>query len=247
MKHLHVFIFISICLATSSAMSSIEKCSEAVKRQRCLISIDLIHPTQFSLGLLSTYSKIPEIEKAFMSGRWIKFLKSKVAPAIIGPDKLFYITDRHHTSYSIYLANIPKDKKELIIEVVDDWSHMSLFEFSKKMKSFKYAWLKDENYTNRKFSELPTHIQNLKDDPYRSLAWKVRKLKGFKKVNISFLEFFWADFFKKNGIHPLSSSVEDINAISGLAFSLSRSTKASHLPGYTGMKGEGFLNPTLNL
>ena len=43
---------------------------------------------------------------------------------------------------------------------------------------------------------LPTHIKDLKFDPYRSLAWIVREHHGYVKNNAPFSEFKWANFFR---------------------------------------------------
>jgi hypothetical protein len=41
--------------------------------------------------------------------------------------------------------------------------------------------------------QLPQKVTGLTDDPYRSLAWAVRKRGGFQKTTASFSEFQWAN------------------------------------------------------
>ena len=182
--------------------------------------------------MLSIKSKTQEVELAYTNGKLSEFLNSKVAPAIIGPDQNYYITDRHHTSFSITKALIPEDLKTLEIEILHDWSQLSLTEFETKMIQNNYVWLIDETHTKRDIKSLPKNISNLTDDPYRSLAWKVRKKGGFSKVKVSYLEFYWGMFFKKNGIKLTSSNPKEIAIVLEKAMSLARSNKANHLPGF---------------
>ncbi|MGK0367594.1 MAG: hypothetical protein ACI9QD_000732 [Thermoproteota archaeon] len=196
------------------------------------INIDKIHPTQFSLGMLAIKSKIKKVEKAFKKGEIISYLKSKSAPAVIGPDGKYYITDRHHTSFSIYKADIPKEYKGLYLKVKNDWSKLCPNVFANKMIADKNVWLRDEHHTLRDFFELPTHISQLTDDAYRSLAWKVRKSGGFNKVNVSFLESYWGMYFKEQGIILHTSDKQEIKAVLSNALSLSKLDNAAHLPGY---------------
>ena len=44
---------------------------------------------------------------------------------------------------------------------------------------------------------LPESIRGLADDPYRSLAWAVRREGGYDKTDHAFAEFLWADHFRK--------------------------------------------------
>jgi hypothetical protein len=232
MKILHTFIITSAFLLFSCATVSAKPCKSTRKKGKCTIKISVLRPTQYSLGMLSIETKIREIEKAYAKGKMEKYLNSKVAPAIIGPDKRYYITDRHHTSYSILNSSIPEKYKELKITILHDWSKLSYSKFEARMIKNKYVWLKDENHTVRDFKGLPKHISNLSDDPYRSLAWKVRKSKGFNKVKVSYLEFYWGIFFKENGIRLSSSDPKEIEIVLSKTIKLAKSKDASHLPGY---------------
>ncbi len=48
----------------------------------------------------------------------------------------------------------------------------------------------------RKEYYLPNDIRGLADDPYRSLAWFVRKAGAFENSEKNFAEFTWANFFR---------------------------------------------------
>ena len=71
-----------------------------------------------------------------------------------------------------------------------------------------------------------------KDDPYRSLAGKVRINGGFSKVSTPFAEFKWADFFRDRiAITEIDGSFE--NAV-GDGLKLAKTCDARSLPGYQG-------------
>ena len=180
-------------------------------------------------------SRIEKVQDVYQEGELKKYLKKNIAPAIIGPDGRFYITDKHHTSYSILNSDIPHSKKRLYLTILHDWKTLSKSEFESLMVKNNYVWLKDRNYRYRHFSKLPACLKALTDDPYRSLAWKVRKNKGFTKINFSFQEFYWGEFFKQQGIHLESSDEWEIEAVLEDAMKLAKSKAAQHLPGHKGL------------
>lgn len=225
-------LFILICSSWTTRAEAKRCHNKSAQEELCYTSFNEIHPTQFVLGKLSIKSKIEKIEKLAKKGKIQKYLKQKYAPAVIGPDGLFYITDRHHTSFSIFNSKLSNKYKKVYIKVIQNWSQLGTQEFSTKMIANHYTWLRDENHKLRNFQELPKHINNLRDDPYRSLAWLVRKNNGFNKIRVSFQEFYWGMFFKEQGIKLNSSSAEAVSSVLKKALKLAKSPLASHLPGY---------------
>jgi hypothetical protein len=237
MKNFQAFLIFFALFTSCATHVEAKRCSDkSSQASLCYTTFDQIHPTQFVLGKLSIISKTSKIEKMDAKGKIEQYLKKKSAPAIIGPDGLYYIIDRHHTSYSILNSKIQNRYKKLYLKVIQNWSNLSYSEFAKKMVAYKYVWLRDENHIVRKFSELPKHINNLEDDPYRSLAWLVRENGGFEKKDFSFQEFYWAMFFKTQGIKLSSSDEQAVKAVLKQAVRLAKSSKASHLPGFKGKK-----------
>lgn len=233
MKIISFISLILYILLANTSWARINKCSIKPKiNSFCSSGFDRIHPTQFALGMISIKKKKAKVEKYARKGKIEKYLNKKIAPAIIGPDHMFYIIDRHHTSYSILHAKINSKDKMLYLKIVKDWSHLSFKEFSTEMIQHNFVWLKDENHQLRNFHELPAHINHLGDDPYRSLAWMVRKKDGFKKTGLSFQEFYWGIFYKQQGIKLTDSNEQDLNDYLSYALKLASSPLASHLPGY---------------
>ena len=129
-------------------------------------------------------------------------------------------------------ADVKKSKKYMRIKIIQDARDLSFQEFYAYMISNKYFYLKEFGIGPKSPTKLPTTLMGLKDDPYRSLAWAVREAGGFTKLDIAFLEFFWADFFRESGIRIESSSKDAINIALSKALKLAKTPTASHLPGY---------------
>jgi hypothetical protein len=83
----------------------------------------------------------------------------------------------------------------------------------------------------RKAIYLPKDIRGLADDPYRSLAWFVRKVGAFENSDRNFAEFKWANFFRerqlldRQGLACMPRALEK-------AVILAQSSAAKHLPGF---------------
>ena len=77
---------------------------------------------------------------------------------------------------------------------------------------------------------LPRDIRGLADDPYRSIAWFVRKAGGFENSDRNFAEFKWANFFRKKGLL-------DRHGINGLTIALKKAAKLAQSPEAKGLPG----------
>ena len=83
------------------------------------------------------------------------------------------------------------------------------------------------------------------DDPYRSLAWLVRRNGGYCKTSSEFAEFKWADWlrprFSTLEIQDLPSDPKDANATVAKAVALAHSleAKTDDLPGYSAETCQG--------
>lgn len=82
------------------------------------------------------------------------------------------------------------------------------------------------------YDAIPKHIEQLTDDPWRSLSGAVRRAGGYAKESAPFEEFLWADFFRRRIDPALLAS--DFDAALAAAVPLSHSAAAAHLPGWSG-------------
>ena len=96
------------------------------------------------------------------------------------------------------------------------------------------GWLHpfDAHGRRRSYEDVPRHIWDLDDDPYRSLAGELRTSGGFAKDTTPFSEFLWADFLRRR----LKRRLLDTDFPQALvrALKLAKSAEADFLPGWCG-------------
>ena len=124
----------------------------------------------------------------------------------------------------------------------DTQQTLSEMDFRDWMVKNKKVWLFDEQGKPVAFEQLPSRLNELRDDPYRSLAWAVEKQDGFYKPCSDFAEFAWANFFRTHGAKgepgaPIATADEirsNLKEVAKLAKKLAQSDAARELPGYKG-------------
>jgi len=152
-------------------------------------------------------------------------------PVVIGPDFKFYLLDHHHLALSLLSVNKEKAQAEIIRNWSDDGLDMS--SFWEKMKDNKWVYLKNSKGLDIQISDLPSRLQDMEDDPFRSLAWCVREKGGFEKeAQAYYIEFRWADFFRSRITDWQGDERGWQNAVAE-ALILAHSNDAKKLPGST--------------
>ena len=188
-----------------------------------------LKPTQFSIGLLEVEFKVIEF-KAMKAKKMAKFVRETPVPVVVSPWKELCITDHHHFVFACWHADV----REVRVEVVKDYSraNLSYHRFWRKMARLQLAYLYDQfGEGPRSPLYLPTDIRGMADDPYRSLAWMVRKEGGFENSRETFAEFRWADFFRANRVLDAHGR-RGFHAAIKRGLRLARSAKARNLPGF---------------
>jgi hypothetical protein len=204
---------------TASAKGKLKPCGKDTPAgSLCLGCYDLIRPTQFTVG---------RIEIA----RGAEKLKAKDAPpktvtGVIGPDGEFYAVDGHHKASSALLAGIETGE----FYVLRNYSHLTLDEFWRKMFARGWVYPYELGLGPLDPEQLPRTLAEMTDDPYRSLASAVRRMKGFSKCNRNFSEFEWAELFRRH--LQIEDSSQGFQHAVQQAYELARSRAACELPGY---------------
>jgi protein-tyrosine phosphatase len=234
---------------------SYPKCSQITDvNQICILSTSDLRPTQFNIGqeYVNTLFK-----KVTNNPQRIKNLYcDKPFDIVVGPDSEngFFVIDGHHR---LILANeLYKNKNyeiKLLFKVKKNYMlekpKISKKEFWIDMKNNNFVYLKDKG-ESKDFNELPKAINNLTNDPYRSLVGFIaddRSKFCFDKNLESFsnyAEFYWADYFRKfNGLikyEDFTSYKDFKNKIiyfninkNNIIKNICKIKLASDLPGYT--------------
>jgi len=192
----------------------------------CHMGIERLRPTQFAVG----YREVDERAKQIAQKSPTKlkaYVEEHLPLIVIGPDDQPYLIDGHHLARALLKARI----NSVEVRVVANWRHVSPAEFWTQMKEHGWVYL----YGNRgqgplEVEKLPKTVAELTDDPYRALAWAVRKQGGLDKTNGSFDEFKWANFFRSRV--PIGSQPGDFERAVKAALKISHSPEAKDLPGY---------------
>jgi hypothetical protein len=188
-----------------------------------------LRPTQFAVGMLEVQEKI-EIVRGYRKKQIRDFIDENPVPVVIGPDDNLYLIDHHHFLAVCYHVGI----KKVRIKVVKDLSRrrMSYTQF------WKWMFKTRNGYPFCQFGEgprkaiyLPKDIRGVADDPYRSLAWFVRKAGAFENSQRNFAEFKWANFFRGRRLLDRLGA-DGMSRALVKAVSLAQTPAAKHLPGF---------------
>ncbi|WP_413293662.1 ParB-like protein [Bdellovibrio sp. HCB185ZH] len=198
------------------------------------IQILKLRPTQMALGMEEVSSKIKKL-KRLTPEKLQKELRSNPITTVKAPNGHYYVVDGHHRLFSYWSLGI----KKIPIEVIKVFGKTVGFEsFWKQMLQHHWAHpfdLSGSGPQNPLY--LSQNIRGLENDPYRSLAWLVRAHKGYKKTEVTFADFKWAQYFRK---HKIIEPNFEVNYQKHLprALQLAQGKGAKKLPGYIGKKSE---------
>jgi hypothetical protein len=192
-----------------------------------------LKPTQFAIGMLEVDHKIEELRE--VKKKVLKqYIKENPIPVIISPHGELYMVDHHHFLAVCYHMGV----KKVYIKVIKDLSRskLSFADFWKWMHKSKNVYPYCQfGEGPRKALYLPRDIRGLADDPYRSLAWFVRKAGGYDSSDKNFAEFKWANFFRDR-------KLLDKHGTMGLPQAMVKATQLAQSKAAKGLPGYGKLN-----
>jgi hypothetical protein len=191
------------------------------------VSIADLRPTQITVGMREV-----ELKRADWRQRDLdsgdKYLSKHMIPVVTGPNKLNYITDHHHLALALHKEGIEGAFVTIVanLSVLDEQAFWVVLDNRGWMHPF------DANGQRRGYSEIPKKMDDLIDDPFRSLAGALRRSGGYAKDTTPFSEFLWADFLRRR----LSADkvLKDFDGTLTKALELARSKEANYLPGWCG-------------
>jgi hypothetical protein len=190
-------------------------------------AIDDLRPTQITVGLREVEEKRAEW-RAHADDKKAAFLGKHLIPAVLGPQARPYLIDHHHLARALFDEGV----RQVAVTVVADLSRLEKPAFWVYLDNRSWTHLYDKEGKRRDHKALPKHVENLIDDPYRSLAGALRRAGGFAKDTTPFSEFLWADFLRRR-IKP--RQVEEApNIALDTALRFAKSAEADYLPGWCG-------------
>jgi hypothetical protein len=184
-----------------------------------------LRPTQMTLGMYEVTEK-RKSWKTLDAKTLTKLLESHMVPVVLGPGGDRYLIDHHHLARALHDQGV----KSVFVTTVADLHRLEAPEFWNMMDFHGWAHPYDDEGRRRDYADLPKTIEDMEDDPYRSLAGELRTIGGFSKDSTPFSEFVWADFLRRR-IKPKVVRKDFSEALS-LALDLAKSQEANYLPGW---------------
>ena len=189
------------------------------------VPIAELRPTQVTVGMREVYFKRSRWRERY-SREAAHYLSTHPFPAILGPGACHYLIDRHHLALALRNEGI----WELPVSLVADMSGFGFDEF--------WTTLEDRNWTHpfdgegRRccYDDMPTSLDDLIDDPFRSLAGALKRAGGYAKDKAPFSEFRWADYLRFRIPHELVE--HHFGRALALAMNLAQTAEAAVLPGW---------------
>ena len=191
------------------------------------VPIVSLRPTQISIGFHEVKEKRRHIRERGPK-KIGDFLGDHMIPVILGPKKRHYVIDHHHLALALHEEGL----KNVLCTIVADLSELEPDDFWLVLDHHSWVHPYDENGRRRDFSSIPKSIEKLRDDPFRSLAGKIRRVGGFAKDTTPFSEFLWADFFRRR--MKRKSVQGNFRAAVKEAKKLAKTLDARYLPGWSG-------------
>lgn len=186
-----------------------------------------LRPTQMTVGFREVARKRRAWrDRAGKDGP--EFLGRHMIPVVIGPSGKRFVIDNHHLA----LALIHEGVEHCLTKAVADLSMLDKPAFWTFMDNRNWLHPFDAEGRRRPRRELPRTLQDLGDDPYRSLAGELRRAGGYAKDETPYSEFLWGDFLRRRIDRKRLD--QDFDAVLDQALSACRSPEARYLPGWCG-------------
>jgi hypothetical protein len=191
------------------------------------VPIKELRPTQITVGYREVAEKRREWRERSGEGAG-EYLGRHMIPTVLGPKGRHYAIDHHHLAFALH----KEGQKDVLVTVVNDLSGLSKSSFWTYLDNRALCHPYDADGRRRDFDDIPTRVEDLEDDPYRSLAGELRRAGGFAKDTTPFSEFLWADFLRSRV--RAKQINERFPAALDKAMALAKSEAASYLPGWCG-------------
>jgi hypothetical protein len=191
------------------------------------VAIADLRPTQITVGMREVEAKrVRWREKKGRKGA--EFLGKHMIPVILGPKDRHYVIDHHHLARALHEEGV----KNIAITVVGNLSMLERDAFWFVLDNRNWMHPFDDKGRRQDYKRIPPSIDDLVDDPFRSLSGELRRAGGFAKDTTPFSEFLWADALRRR---VKRKTVErDFDHALEMALRFAKSQDAIYLPGWCG-------------
>jgi hypothetical protein len=191
------------------------------------VAIKDLRPTQITVGMREVKAKRKHWHDTH-GKKAGKFLGKHMIPVVLGPKDRHYVIDHHHLARALHDEGV----KHVAVTVIANLSKLDADAFWVVMDNRNWMHPFDQDGRRRHYKDLPKSVDDLLDDPFRSLAGELRRAGGFAKDTTPFSEFLWADFLRRRMKRKVVDS--DFGHAVEKALQLAKSPDANYLPGWCG-------------
>jgi hypothetical protein len=187
-----------------------------------------LRPTQFTVSMAQVNEARAQIRSALARDQLHDFLTWRPLHGVLGPRGDVFVIDPHAVARALSDEGIDR----CIVTLEQDLSNVLLDRFWVVMERQGWVLPVDASGRRRAFSAVPRDLFLLEDDPYRTLALRLRESGACDEWQGAAAEVAWAQFLRTHvPVSMLSGSGE---ASLHLAFELARNDAARRLPGWKG-------------
>ncbi len=190
------------------------------------VDIAGLKPTQMTVGFREVETRAARLKKGGQDGG--KLIYKHVIPVVKGPKEKYYVIDHHHLCRAMLLAG----SKQVSVTVVLNLARLEKDAFWVFMDNRGLVHPFDDEGKRCDYKDIPKSIEDMTDDPFRSLAGALRCKGGYAKDTTPFSEFLWADFLRRR--FNRKDVEKDFDATLEAAFEVAKTHGADHLPGWCG-------------
>lgn len=166
---------------------------------KCTCDLTTLRPLQGAAGLGEVAKKTKDLKenpRDEMDG-----LEADPIKVVRGPGDAAFVTDHHHGALAFLGAGHLHGTCQFINTPGDIPYTTDPKLFFLQLDEYNKIRLRDDKGEGIEATALPRTLRDLPDDPYRTLAWMVRKRDGYCRSLMNgrtdFAEFWWADWFRK--------------------------------------------------
>ncbi len=190
-------------------------------------AITALRPTQMTVGFREVARKRTEWRARTLADE-PDFLGRHMIPVVLGPRARPWLIDNHHLARALHEEGV----EHVLVNIVADLSALERSAFRTFMDNRNWLHPFDAAGRRRAYGAIPKRIEDLADDPYRSLAGALRRAGGYAKDSMPYAEFLWADFLRRN--IDMAVLTRNFDMAVAQALDLAHGPEASYLPGWAG-------------